>query len=424
MAKIKELVDKTTRSIKNQGLNYTLKTINNWIFYPETRMDTKLNPRLRYDNVDQLVKKIDFNKSYENGKLDKRVDPKKIRIGWIISPFHIGSGGHQTIFRFIKYLEKHDFENHIYITDGHGFKNEKEAYDTIQEHFIQIPTVKVSFLTEENIMQGDQVVEDCDVLFATRYNTAYYSAMIDNCIKRMYFVQDLENLFFPTSYLSVLVENSYRMGMIGVCASPWLARSVGNYNMRAHAFYLGYDHTIYVDKDLPREPNSVAFYGRYESERRAVELGMQALELVQNEIPDLKAYIYGTNNILQGYDINVINKGLLTYGQMSDLFSTVQVGMSFSLTNYGLTPTEMMASGLPVVELAGDNTRSVFKSGENILLADKNPMDIADNVIKLFRNGLLREQIIAGGFRFVQDKKWEDIWAGVEDFLRRELADY
>lgn len=424
MAELKELIAKTKKSLKNQGVLYTLKTAKNWVFLPETRMDHKLNPRLRYDNVDVLIKRIDFNKNFENGSLTKKVDPKVTKVAWIISPFHIGSGGHQTIFRFIRHLENKNYQNHIYITDGHGFKSEKEAFETIQKHFMPLPNIKVSFLREQELVNGHEVVEDCDILFATRYNTVYYAALINNCIKRMYFVQDLENLFFPVSYLSVLVENTYKMGFIGVCASPWLSKTLQNYGMRTHSFFLGYDHKIYTDKNLVREPKSIAFYGRFESERRAVELGMQALEAVQKVEPNMKAYIYGSNYAMKGYDVDVVNMGILTYKQMSELFSRVQVGMSFSLTNYGLTPTEMMASGLPVVELDGENTRSVFDQGDNIMLAEKNPTAIAETILKLFDNGLLREQIVKGGFDFVKDKKWSTIWDGVERFLSEELEPY
>ncbi len=417
------LIKQTIKSIKNQGLKHTLKTVRNWLFHPEMRRENRLNPRLRYDKVDQLIKKIDFTKNYENGLLKNRANNDKIEVGWIISPFHIGSGGHQTIFRFIKYLENNGYHNSLYITDGHGFSSEQEAYDTIQNHFMNIPNITVKFLTEEEVVSGEKVVKDCDYLVSTRFNTAYYSCLIDNCKKRLYFVQDLENLFFATSYMSVLVENSYKMGMIGICASPWLANTMKSYGMKAYGFYLGYDNKIYIDKKLQREAKSIAFYGRFESERRAVELGMQALEIVQKKIPELKAYIYGSNYMLEGYDVNVVDMGILNYQQMSELFNKVDVGLSFSLTNYGLTPTEMMGCGLPVIELDGDNTRSVFKNGENILLAQKNPNAVADSIIELFDNEEKRNKLRNGGFEFIKDKKWDDIWSGTEKYLKSLLKE-
>src|SRR5690606_38119040 len=119
--------------LKSYGIRKTFKTIRNWISTPEMRKENRLNPKMRYDNIDLLLKKIVFGRSYLYGDRKSLVNPSSIHLSWILSPFHIGSGGHQTIFRFIKFLSERGYKNVLYITDGHDFSSEKEAAQLIND---------------------------------------------------------------------------------------------------------------------------------------------------------------------------------------------------------------------------------------------------------------------------------------------------
>ena len=60
------------------------------------------------------------------------------------------------------------------------------------------------------------------------------------------------------------------------------------------------------------------------------------------------------------------------------------MGIVFSLTTHSLVAHEMMASGLPVVELEGDNVGSALgASGDLVELAARRPDAIADAVERL-----------------------------------------
>ncbi|MCB9790515.1 glycosyltransferase family 4 protein [Candidatus Nomurabacteria bacterium] len=421
MNKLQYLIKKTLWSFKNYGFKKTLHIVKNWLTVPSMRKENRLNPKMRYDNVDFLLKKIDFRKNYLYGDRKSRLSPDSIHLSWILSPFHIGSGGHQTIFRFIKFLSERGYKNVLYITDGHNFSSEKEAAQMIYEQFFPIQDLDVRFLKEEELVNGRAVIDDTDFVIATRYNTAYYAALINNCIKRFYFVQDLEPIFFPMGYNYILAENTYRLGMHAICASPWLAQQMKKYNLETDNFYLGYDPEVYFNRNLAREKGTVVFYARYQSERRAVELGMLALEIAAQKVPDMKAILYGANDNLSGYDFPFENKGVIKYDEMADIFANAEIGLSFSLTNYGLTPTEMMASGLPVIELKGENTENVFTHVENVLLADPNPNAVADAIVRLLSDEALRAKLSSGGLAFVEDKSWNSIWAGLEPMWQREI---
>ena len=65
------------------------------------------------------------------------------------------------------------------------------------------------------------------------------------------------------------------------------------------------------------------------------------------------------------------------------LYSEATVGLCLSLTNFSLMPKEMLACGLPCVELAGVSAESIFGSDGPMELAPLDPNRIADAMERL-----------------------------------------
>ena len=61
------------------------------------------------------------------------------------------------------------------------------------------------------------------------------------------------------------------------------------------------------------------------------------------------------------------------------------IGICFSATNYSLVPQEMMACGLPVIEIEGESTRAVFPE-DVVTLTGPHPCAIADSIEALLRD--------------------------------------
>lgn len=81
------------------------------------------------------------------------------------------------------------------------------------------------------------------------------------------------------------------------------------------------------------------------------------------------------------------------------------VGMVFSLTTHSLVTQEMMASGLPVVELAGDNVASALgESGRVVMQASPDPVSVANIVEALLDNPELRTQMAVKARKFVEPR--------------------
>ncbi len=96
--------------------------------------------------------------------------------------------------------------------------------------------------------------------------------------------------------------------------------------------------------------------------------------------------------------------------------------MVFSTTNYSLIPLEMMACGLPVVELDMPSTRAVF-THDVATLATPDPTSIAAAVAKLLSDPEKRTSQIKAGLRFTQNLDWRASARLVESAIHERLIE-
>jgi glycosyltransferase involved in cell wall biosynthesis len=109
--------------------------------------------------------------------------------------------------------------------------------------------------------------------------------------------------------------------------------------------------------------------------------------------------------------------------RLADLYRRSTVGIVFSLTTHSLVAQEMMASGLPVVELAGDNVSSALgASGEVVVQADPDPVSVADAIEALIDDPDTARAMARRARSFVEHRPWERSGEQLEHALRSFLA--
>ena len=91
------------------------------------------------------------------------------------------------------------------------------------------------------------------------------------------------------------------------------------------------------------------------------------------------------------------------------------------MTNFSLMPKEMLACGLPCVELAGVSAESIFGVDGPIELGELDPIAIADALERLLDDRELRERRSREGIEFVASHTWEHATDEVEAGLRHAL---
>ena len=165
-----------------------------------------------------------------------KIRPKQpLVVNWVTTPAGPGSGGHTTLYRMIRYLEVHGYVNRVYFYDV--YRGDHQYYESFARR---------SYGFNGHIGRVDDTMEDAHAVVATSWPTAYPVFNARCAGKRFYFVQDFEPYFHPVSTLSVLAENTYRMGFHGITAGRWLTEKLREeYCMEADYFDFGCDISCY-----------------------------------------------------------------------------------------------------------------------------------------------------------------------------------
>jgi glycosyltransferase involved in cell wall biosynthesis len=244
----------------------------------------------------------------------------------------------------------------------------------------------------------------------------------------VYLVNDHEVEFFPTSTERRLAEETYRHDLHCIAASPWLRDLlIERYDASADAFQLGVDHAIYTPlDDIPRDRDTVVYYARHATPRRAVPIGLMALSELHRRRPQTRIVLFGDPGVLES-PFPYEHHGVLSPRELSRLYNEATAGLCLSLTNFSLMPKEMLACGLPCVELAGVSAESIFGAdGGPLELAPLQPSAIADALERLLEDGTRWQERSRAGIELVRSHTWDhaaqEVQAGLRHALREREA--
>ena len=102
-------------------------------------------------------------------------------------------------------------------------------------------------------------------------------------------------------------------------------------------------------------------------------------------------------------------------------YSEGTVGLCLSLTNYSIVPKEMLACGMPCVDVAGRSAEADFGSDGPLELAATDPVALADAMERLLDDPARWEERSATGIEFVREHTWDLAARQVEAELREAL---
>lgn len=294
------------------------------------------------------------------------------KVAWVISPPEEGSGGFRTICSKAIYLEQHGFECHFFILPGsEAYKSPETVSEQIHLWFGYKPrSVRVEYVIPNNF----------DIVVATAWPTAEFVALQSTPLK-LYFIQDFEPWFYPMGECYLRAENTYRLDLKPITIGRWLSSKVSQYYPTAVPFCdFGVDLGVYAANKNDKDPYSVCAIYQPGKDRRLSSMLINAIELACSYDSRLTFYLYGSNQkVFTGSD-RIHQLGLLTTAECALLYSRCTVGISLSASNPSRLPFEMLASGLNVVEVFGDNTAYDFKSNA-IRFAETSPEGIASALL-------------------------------------------
>jgi O-antigen biosynthesis protein len=378
------------------------------------------------EHIDQMLERDDYDviaRVWREGPAPL-LDPapgmaerERLRLALVIPPFTRGSGGHNTLFQIFSRLERRGHACSVWLADYHG--HARDVWPAVLRHDIN------EFFApfDGPVYKGFDSWQGADVAIATGWQTVHAMLGLDNCRARAYVVNDHEPEFYAASTEHVLAQDTYRHGLHCIAASPWLRDLlIERYDASADAFQLGVDGDTYHPLPVERRRDTIVYYARHSTPRRAVPIGLMALAELHRRRPDVRIVLFGTDKPLHAafpYE----HLGVLSTQQLARLYSEATAGLCLSLTNFSLMPKEMLACGLPCVELAGVSAESIFGEDGPLDLAPLEPDAIADALERLIADRERWERRSREGIEFVASHTWDHATDEVEAGLRHALRE-
>jgi glycosyltransferase involved in cell wall biosynthesis len=343
-------------------------------------------------------------------------DRESLHVAVVIPPFQRGSGGHNTIFTLISYLERAGHTCSIWMYDPFG--RHHEASGVLRRRIVEefTPLRAPAF-------KGFGDWYGADVVMATGWETVYPALLLPHCRARVYLINDHEPDFFPTSAEQLWAARTYEQGLYGISASRWLRDLLARrYGQRGGWFGLGVDHDLYLPRPVERRRDTVVFYAREYTPRRAVPLGALALQELHARRPGTRFVVFGMPEDPE-LPVPYEQLGIVSPEHLSWVYSEGTVGLCLSLTNYSLIPQEMMACGMPCVDLAGGSTEAELGNEGGVELAAADPVALADALEALLEDRERWERRSRSGIEAAAAASWERAGEQVEHGLREALRD-
>ena len=154
--------------------------------------------------------------------------------------------------------------------------------------------------------------------------------------------------------------------------------------------------------------SGIIFYAKENTPRRLYDLGVKTLKLVNEIDPTIPIRFYGGGRtpgalpFVKNYGSTLSNQELAVEYQQS------LVGIAFGPTNPSGIPYEMMACGLPVVDVqvCGENSNKYFD--DSIVLCEPNPASLAKEIFSLYGDNNYWTDRSSAGKAFVENIQFKD----------------
>ncbi len=346
---------------------------------------------------------------------------ERLRLALVIPPFSRGSGGHNTLFQIFSRLEQRGHACSVWLADYHG--HARDLWPAVLRHDIN------EFFATFNgpVYKGFDSWQGADVAIATGWQTVHAILGLGGTRARAYIVNDHEPEFYAASTEQVLAEDTYRHGLHCIAASPWLRDLlIERYGASADAFQLGVDGDTYHPLPVERRRDTIVYYARHSTPRRAVPIGLMALAELHRRRPDARIVLFGTDKALHAafpYE----HLGVLSTPQLARLYSRGDrrpVPVADELLADAKGDARLRA---PVRRVGRRQRRVDLWRGRTARSAPLQPQAIADALERLLSDRERWQRRSSEGIEFVASHTWEhatdEVEAGLRHALReRELA--
>jgi len=351
---------------------------------------------------------------------EKNSAPANIRtVNWFLpdmdTPFF---GGFNTIFRIAsKLATDHGVKNRFFILSA---PNDSFFRSAISAAFPNLSDSEILFY--DGAPDSIAKLPKGDASIATLWLTAFHMAQSRSAPRYFYLIQDFEPGFYPASSMFALAEETYRLGLYGICNTPTLARMYrDDYDGTALEFSPAVDRLLYSPDQLGKRqdsPVTIFVYAR-DHFRNCQELALGALLRVKEKYGDRVRIIVAGARYLDDA-VGFIDLGLVDIRQAAAIYRTVDIGLTLQISRHpSYLPLELMASGVPMIAPDRKDFHWLLRSGENSRLTEMTIDGVFDALCELVDDPSLRRRLAAAATKTIDEyhSDWDSSLAGVYDYL-------
>ncbi|MEW5803095.1 MAG: glycosyltransferase [bacterium] len=325
------------------------------------------------------------------------------KIAFVIPGMSRYSGGHTSILRLGTYLCNFGHEVY-YLTYSQDSKKSMEMNAEAN-----LPGYRGTFL-ERRTWPAYRF----DIGIATKWISCYHLlAYQDRFARKAYFIQDFEPFFYPVGDYYLMALNTYKMGFRMISLGRWNRKMIERFvpNTRVSCIDFPFEIKQYAIQKRRIEIQRVVRFAVYlkRDPKRAPFLLVEHLSYLSKKLEEagliVEINFFGLEKYLKMPIGN--NLGKLTADQLKSLYQNVHFGLIASLTNISLVNYEMIASGLPVIDLA-DGSAADFFSQDELIFIESHPQDLFHKVQYYLMNQEKLNQLIDQAQKKLKNQTWEN----------------
>ncbi|WP_374447036.1 glycosyltransferase [Stella sp.] len=316
-------------------------------------------------------------------------------IAWLVNRPIPGSGGQATVFARARATAR----------AGHRCTFHLPGWLAEHAEAMRGAVVEWHGIAAGDVFVGYEGAAGADLVMATDWGGLPAAGAL-RAARLAQFVQDHEASFRAVGDDTLRLEASPIVGATAICLGNWLRGTFAErYGRAAFGIAFGADAAIYHPDDTVAREDRVACIVQPEKARRCPGTAVAALEIVRERRPQTAISIYGNETPVTG-PLADYALGRLAPTELARLYRRARVGLCLSATNPSRIPFEMMACGLPVVELYRANTLLDLPEA-GAVLALQTPHSLAEALIWLLDRPDAAARLGAAAARYMEDRTAE-----------------
>ena len=240
----------------------------------------------------------------------------------------------------------------------------------------------------------------------------------------------LKNIFYRYLQKSVL-SNCDVCTVNSLAGQKEIKKRFSNHKKKVNVIPMGVDTKLFSRKNIKLKYKQysnkkiILFVGRL-NEQKGIKYLIKSMPLIIKKFPDALLLVIGEGNykedmekLIDSLKINgyvefldaVSHSKLTDYYNLADIFVLPSITSKIGTEGFGLVLLEAMACGTCVIGTKTGGIKYIIADNKNgLLVKEKDEIDLANKVIKVFSNKKLRNKLAKNGSELAKEKySWDKI---------------